>query len=29
MQDLRDGLDAERFPEVVRAFHADRARGVE
>jgi hypothetical protein len=29
MQDLRDGLDAERFPEVVRTFYAERARGVE
>ena len=29
MQDLRDGLDNDRFDEVVRQFHADRARGVD
>ena len=29
MQDLRDGLDNDRFDEVVREFHADRARGVD
>ena len=29
MQDLRDGLDNDRFNEVVREFHANRARGVD
>ena len=29
MQDLRDGLDNDRFDEVVREFHANRARGVD
>ena len=29
MQDLRDGLDAERFDVVVSEFHANRARGVD
>ena len=29
MQELRDGLDTERFPEVVRTFYTERARGVE
>ena len=29
MQELRDGLDHEQFDEVVRQFHANRARGVD
>ena len=29
MQDLRDALDDDRFDEVVREFHANRARGVD
>ena len=29
MQDLRDGLDAERFDAVVSEFHTNRARGVD
>lgn len=29
MQDLRDGLDNDQFDEVVRSFHANRARGVD
>ena len=29
MQDLRDGLDAERFDTVVSEFHTNRARGVD
>ena len=28
MQQMRDALDADRFPEWVKQFHADRARGV-
>jgi queuine tRNA-ribosyltransferase len=28
MQQMRDALDEDRFPEWVKQFHADRARGV-
>lgn len=28
MQELRDGLDNDNFDEVVRLFHANRARGI-
>ena len=28
MQQMRDALDADRFPAWVQQFHADRARGV-
>jgi queuine tRNA-ribosyltransferase len=28
MQQMRDALDADRFPEWVQQFHADRARGI-
>jgi len=28
MQQMRDALDQDRFPDWVRQFHADRARGV-
>jgi len=28
MQQMRDALDADRFPDWVRQFHADRARGI-
>jgi queuine tRNA-ribosyltransferase len=28
MQQMRDALDADRFPDWVQQFHADRARGI-
>jgi len=28
MQQMRDALDEDRFPDWVKQFHADRARGV-
>lgn len=28
MQQMRDALDADRFPDWVQEFHADRARGI-